>query len=248
MNLPEIFLSLVKINELEVQNPVAKMVCWLFANHHHFQKREKYKPFENVAQYLFHHPLHYISNSKNQNSMKQIYLLRWAVLPLLLLFTACDQNGAGPVPKEADGWAPVYSTNTEALTISSADPKTIEKGGKIYTKGTLLYQVETGKGIHVINIADPANPQKVKFININGAQEMAIKGQTLYANNLNDLVVVDITDYASVKEVGRLKNVFHLVNQYRPPGEGYFECIDASKGTVVGWEQKKLQSPRCKTN
>ena len=177
--------------------------------------------------------------------------LRLLIASLLFTFLLSCKPYDEPVmrpPASIEGYAPIYGNNNNAKTIKSVAPRNIEKGGKIYVKSDTLYQVETGKGIHVINIADPANPHKVKFININGAQEMAIKGQTLYANNLNDLVVVDITDYASVKEVGRLKNVFHLVNQYKPPGEGYFECIDASKGTVVGWEQKKLQSPRCKTN
>jgi hypothetical protein len=53
MNLPEIFLSLVKITELEVQNHMAKIGYQLSLRPScHLQKREKYKAFENVAQYL----------------------------------------------------------------------------------------------------------------------------------------------------------------------------------------------------
>ena len=177
--------------------------------------------------------------------MKQIYLLRWAVLPLLLLFTACDQNGAGPVPKEADGWAPVYSTNTEALTISSADPKTIEKGGKIYLKNDTLYQVEVGKGIHVLDISQPSNPRKLQFITVLGAQEMAIKDNYLYTNNMNDLVVVDIRKLSDVKLADRIANVFHMIDKNYPPGNGYYECVDPNKGEVIGWEQKVLNYPKC---
>lgn len=170
-------------------------------------------------------------------------------IPILFLIASCRTNeNAGPTPASVDGWAPVYSTSADAYTVSSTDPKTIEDGGKIYVKGKELYQVEAGKGIHVVDISNPVSPQKLRFIAIRGAQEMAIKGNYLYANNLNDLVVVDISNITSVKEVGRMKGIFHMVDQSYPPEDGYFECIDASKGTVVGWEQKTLKHPKCRRN
>ncbi|WP_276132902.1 hypothetical protein [Polluticoccus soli] len=177
-----------------------------------------------------------------------IKLYSWRIaLPVLLLFAACDKSNNGPIPAKADGWAPIYSSDKEASTISVTTARAIEDGGKIYTRGTMLYQVESGKGVHVIDISQPSNPQKVGFINIVGAQEMAIMNSYMYANNLNDLVVIDISNNtSSVKEIGRMKGVFNLVNQQYPPESGWFECVDATKGTVIGWQRQEVEHPKCK--
>lgn len=182
--------------------------------------------------------------------MRKFYSRQWwmALPVLLLLATSCNRENAGPTPAKTDGWVPVYSSDQEATAIASTTPKAIEKGGKIYTKGSLLFQVEAGKGVHVIDISQPASPQKLGFITVRGAQEMAVMNNYMYVNNLNDLVVVDIGTVSSVKEVGRMKSVFHMVDQQYPPEAGWFECIDATKGTVVGWEQKTIEHPKCQRN
>jgi hypothetical protein len=184
--------------------------------------------------------------------MKQIYSRYWRVgIPILLFMASCqnnNNNNVGPTPKNVDGWTPVYSSDAEAHKISATGPVATTNGGKIYVRGNELYQVEAGKGIHVIDISQPTNPQKKKFISIVGAQEMAIKGGYLYANNLNDLVVIDIGNPEAVTEVGRMKSMFHMIDQAYPPEDGWFECIDASRGTVVGWEQKNLAKPKCRRN
>lgn len=187
--------------------------------------------------------------------MKRIKRIGWLALPTLILLTSCDPFGTnnrrvnpGPPPAEVEGWAPVYAEDNTVNDIKSTDARDIDKGGKIYVKGKTLYQVEVGKGIHVIDITDPNNPQKVKFIQVTGAQEMAIKENNLYTNNVNDLVVLNITDINNVQVANRVNGVFHLVDATLPPMSGYFECVDASKGTVIGWEPKTLYSPTCRKN
>lgn len=167
----------------------------------------------------------------------------------LISFSSCwrtvDVEPMRKFPAKADGWAPIYSKDTSANKIRSVDPVPIEKGGKIYVKGNTLYQVENGKGIHVIDISQPEHPKKLSFITVLGAQEMAVKGNLLYANNLNDMVVLDITDISNIKQADRLSNVFHLVDPHNPPASGYFECPDDEKGKVIGWEAKTIDSPKC---
>jgi hypothetical protein len=148
-------------------------------------------------------------------------------------------------PAQIEGYAPIYGSNNTATTIKSAAPRDIEKGGKIYIKNDTLYQIETGKGIHVISIASPDFPQKLRFIEVMGCHEMAIIDNYLYTNNMNDLVVVDIQNINNVVEIDRIQNTFHIVDQNRPPGTGWFECIDPSKGDVIGWEMKTLHYPQC---
>lgn len=179
----------------------------------------------------------------------------WLAFSLLVIAaSSCDPFGtrqrepqpSNEPPAEVDGWAPVYNNDPGASAIKAVDPKLIENGGKIYIKGDTLYQLEAGKGIHVILVKQPAKPQKLKFINVLGAQEMAIKDNILYTNNLNDLVVLDISNINDVKVADRITSVFHMVDGNQPPGSGYYECVDASKGQVVGWETKTLKYPKCR--
>lgn len=186
---------------------------------------------------------------------RKMHLITWLFAPMVLLAASCDPFGGTnngnvnePSPAETEGYAPVYATTEIAGTIASVDARPIEKGGKIYAKGSMLYQVETGKGIHVINITDGNNPQKVKFIQVTGAQEISIMNNNLYTNNINDLVVLDIADINNVQVLNRVSGVFHLVDPALPPAAGWFECVDASKGMVVGWELKTLHNPVCRKN
>jgi hypothetical protein len=116
----------------------------------------------------------------------------------------------------------------------------------IYVMGTTLYQVESGKGIHVLSFNNPSNPQKLAFIEVPGAQEISIKGSYLYTNNYNDLVVLDIAELTDVKVIKRMKDLFTFTTMDTPPLPGYFECVDPSKGRVVDWEQTTIYSPKCK--
>lgn len=186
---------------------------------------------------------------------KKNYTRAW-LLPMLCLsftFASCDPFGSTqpvdePRPAEAEGWAPVYASEKVATTIEGMEAQPIEKGGKIYIKGHKLYQVEVGKGIHVIDIQDGNNPQKIKFIQVTGAQEVAIMNNNLYTNNINDLIVLNIADINNVQVINRMPDMFHLVDPTLPPAAGYFECIDPSKGVVVGWEPKTIQNPVCRKN
>jgi hypothetical protein len=167
----------------------------------------------------------------------------WLLAPaLLLVFSSCGENSG--YPASVDGWAPIYATDS-IREIESLPARSIEDGGKIYIKDQYFYQVENGQGIHVIDVSDPANPQKVKFIRCYGAQELSILDNYLYTNNVNDLVVIDIADINNAKLVGRKEGLLRMID-LTPPGEGYFECPDNSKGTIIGWEQKLLQNPRCR--
>ena len=173
--------------------------------------------------------------------MKQILYLLSAGL---LLCTACNKNEAPP--EEVTGYAPIYQTDPQVESIRSIPPQPIINGGKIYIKDHLLFQAESGKGIHILNIEDPNHPVKLAFLQIAGAQELSVKGNLLYSNNYNDLVVIDISNVQDARLVKRLGEVFHITGSSVPPERGYFECVDPDKGTVVGWEKKTLHSPKCK--
>lgn len=173
--------------------------------------------------------------------MKAIYCL---VAATGLSLAACTRGEE--TPEKVIGYAPIYQSDPQVQSIKSIGPQPLASGGKIYVTGQDLFQVETGKGIHVFDIQHPEQPVKKAFLQIPGAQELSVKGNLLYSNNYNDLVVIDITDVQHIRLISRIAGVFHLSGGSYPPDQGYFECIDPEKGPVAGWEKKMLYSPKCR--
>jgi len=87
-------------------------------------------------------------------------------------------------------------------------------------------------------------------LKIPAASELAIKSNYLYTNNMDDLVVFDLSNITSPHLVNRINGAFPQISQKYPPFNGvYFECPDPSKGIVVGWEEKLLnETPKCRRN
>jgi LVIVD repeat len=174
--------------------------------------------------------------------------MKTSILPLaLVLLAAC--KGKPAERGLIDGYMPVYSSRTAALSISNSAPQPFVNGGKIATLGNILYQVEQDKGIHIINISNPSLPVKTGFINVALCRELTLKGNYLYTNNMNDLVVLDISNPANVAVSSRIANAFpDLGVQFPPEAEpgDYFECADAAKGVVVRWELTKINNPQCR--
>jgi hypothetical protein len=154
-------------------------------------------------------------------------------------------------PIKAEAYVPVYSTTTVS-TIKSVAPQPIVHSGKIYVWNNLLFQIEQYKGIHVINYSDRSNPVKLGFIEVRGCNELAVKGTHLITNNIKDLVTIDISDPASVKEVGRMKNAFPMfyvqqLDYPMPPDRGWYVCPDYSQGEVTGWKlEKNVKNAYCR--
>ena len=70
---------------------------------------------------------------------------------------------------------PVYKSLEEIRTpISVSEARTMENIGKIYYYNNYLLINEIRQCIHIIDTADPRNPQKVAFINIQGNIFLAV--------------------------------------------------------------------------
>ena len=79
---------------------------------------------------------------------------------IYLLSSCTPNNPEMALPAEADGYVPVYASAASSKVISAESPRATVNAGKIYTTGNLLFQVEADSGIHVINYANPANPNQ----------------------------------------------------------------------------------------
>jgi len=80
----------------------------------------------------------------------------------------------------------------------------IQETGKIYVKDNFLYVNEKGKGIHIIDNTDPANPKKQSYMAIPGNLDVAMKGDYLYADSYMDLVAINM----KTKKTTRVPDVF----------------------------------------
>lgn len=171
-------------------------------------------------------------------------LIKSSVLFVFVAFAmaSCTDKTIERVTYEAN--VPVYMSFEDfRSSFQKSDAEDISKPGKIYFKDGYLFVNELGKGIHVIDNTNPANPQKVGFYEIMGNVDMAIRGNILFADSYIDLVAIDITDVNNPVEVNRLENVFPEIV---PEGDIWYPyaMVDKSKGVIVGWEVKTITEER----
>jgi hypothetical protein len=192
--------------------------------------------------------------------------LRSAVNPvmkatLLLLLTVATvvsscwdlRRKPAPPPKMVWGYKPVFSVDSSLILIKSEGPRDVLNPAKIYVRGNLVFQNDVGIGIHVIDNTDPRNPVRIGFIRIHGNSEMAIKGNYLYANSQQDLVVVDISDWQNLVEVKRIERVFANGNaaigflSIPVPERGvHYECRPKPWPHVhTGWVRDSIYDYNC---
>lgn len=127
---------------------------------------------------------------------------------------------------------PVYEQKSVVYAnIRSNAPQQVEHPGKIFLYGNYIFLSEVDKGVHVIDNSNPANPVRKAFINIPGNLDIAVKGNTLYADLYMDMVVVDISDPLAARFVRYIPDVFP--NRFT----GYNFIADSSR-IIVDWIHK----------
>lgn len=170
------------------------------------------------------------------------------LLPILCaVLTACNISPAPPLVGSFDGTAyvPVYINAEDATKVTAGPPQDIEDPGKIHLREPYIFINDKGRGIHIIDNTDDTAPRKVAFINIPGNLDMAVKGQFLYADNLTDLLTFDISNPENIRMIKRIPDAFP-VRDFPPQVNVHFECVDKTKGIVIGWEKVKMvQKPKC---
>lgn len=160
--------------------------------------------------------------------------LRPGIISLLLLaITAIRCSEKCSTTTTSHYWEPVYMSFEDLrASVASQEPHELSSPGKIYFKDNYIYINEVGKGIHVIDNSDPANPRPQRFINIPGNYDMAIRNNILYADSYIDLVAIDISVVGAEKEVARQINMFQnysLMHFYADPARGVISDLKEVK-------------------
>ena len=168
---------------------------------------------------------------------------------IVLSVIACEPTSIDtPNPVgEVDGVRPIYAEIETWDKITTLPAQNIQNLGKIYYKDQFIYVNERNRGIHIINNMNPKNPFPVHFVQVLGSEDIAIKGNFLYVDNVTDLVVLDISNMEDIKEVNRVKNLYpdSRKNPFPEGYTGFFECVDEAQGIVIGWEETILNNPAC---
>jgi hypothetical protein len=165
-----------------------------------------------------------------------LYALLFLVtlLALSVMLEGCTDNCE--VTNEYVYFEPVYSTVEEIRSqVVLESPQTIEAVGKIYFKDGIMYVNDPGKGIHIINNENPSNPVPLSFLSIPGNFDLAIKGNTLYADSYVDLVAFDLSELSNIREINRLEGVF---KNYQVMGFS----IDENCCVITGFQENKQVS------
>ena len=140
---------------------------------------------------------------------------------------------------------PVYTTVAELrASIDLTAPQEIKAVGQIYIKDHYLFVNDPGKGIHVIDNRNPSDPLPIKFLKIPDNFDLAVKGNTLYADSYVDLIAFDISNINSIEETGRLEGVF---KNYRSFGI----ATDVNCCVITEWREVRnvhLSESDCEVN
>lgn len=135
---------------------------------------------------------------------------------------------------------PIYlSYETLRSSFEVRTEAVLEKPGKIYFYGSHMFINEYQKGIHVVDLSDPTQPELKAFIEVPGNVDMAIRNNLLYADSFVDLLVIDITDPEQPVLSNRIEDLFEYII---PPYDYDFPLdeIDQDNGVITGYELKKI--------
>jgi hypothetical protein len=135
---------------------------------------------------------------------------------------------------------PVYLSREEFRSTTKVETtRPLKNPGKICLYGNYLFINEVNEGIHVIDNSNPTAPRNVAFIDITGNIDIAAKDGILYADNLVDLLLFDISNPALPKLKSRVEGVFEGV---LPATNNEYPCsrIDTTGKVIVGWTQETV--------
>ena len=134
------------------------------------------------------------------------------LIPTLLLFiiiglSSCLRDDCVS-QREYVIYNPVYlhvdQFRTSEINVTAS--RTLENPGKLYFYQNYLLINEQAHGIHVYDVQDRTNPVEVAFYNIAGNFDMAIKDDVLFADNVVDLLAIDITNITNPTIISRYEN------------------------------------------
>jgi len=161
--------------------------------------------------------------------MKTIIYLIYLFIGLFLM-TSCLKDECTQT-RTYRFYEPVYITQQEFEAPAKFEGiRPMENTGTIFAYGAYIFVNEFQKGVHIIDNHNPASPQSIGFIDIPGNTHFTIKHDILYANKLEDLLAIDISNIHQPRQVSRLDDMF-LLNRSQSSDKGILAYYQATEET-----------------
>ncbi|MDI9366036.1 MAG: hypothetical protein QM541_13850 [Flavobacterium sp.] len=158
-----------------------------------------------------------------QNTFTRLFLIAASIG----LFISCFKDSG---TKTFKIYTPIYQTTQQVrASVKNDAPKPINSVGKMVLLGNYIYLNEPQKGIHIIDNSNPEKPINKAFINIPGNENLAIKGNFLYADCFTDLMAIDISNANNITPKSFINNLFpdrRYINGY---------IVDSGK-IIIDWQ------------
>jgi hypothetical protein len=188
-------------------------------------------------------------NLKTNTVMKKILWL-CSFLVLVISFTSCLRDDCTST-REYIIYNPVYMhvNQFRADEVQVTPTRVLESPGKLYFYKNYLLVNEMAFGIHVYDVSDSSNPTEVAFYDIPGNFDMAIKDDILFADNVIDLIAIDISDVSQPRIVDRVENYKEV---WEPENQTFYaynvrsnqteivDCSDPDNGRLDFWRGEVL--------
>jgi hypothetical protein len=180
-----------------------------------------------------------VSSVKSTDMRKNIYYGSASLLTVTLILFLLPGCFKDHITRTYVVSRPVYASKVTVLASINGDAsQPIVQTGKIYIKDKFIFLNDIDKGIHIFDNSDPSHPVQTAFLNIPGNEDIAVKGNILYADMYGDLLAIDITDLHHVQVMNTVRSVFR--NQAYFNGRltilnGNF--VDSSQ-VITGWITK----------
>ncbi|MDQ6813225.1 MAG: hypothetical protein M3040_05790 [Bacteroidota bacterium] len=143
--------------------------------------------------------------------MKKITTWSSVALSLIVTVFVFQRCVKDTVARTYTMYTPVYKTRDEVrANIKNDAPHSVENPGKMFILGNYVYLNEIDKGIHIIDNSNPSRPVNKYFVAIPGNIDLAVTGNTLYADLYTDLVTLDIANPSAIRVKKITDGVFPL--------------------------------------
>lgn len=144
---------------------------------------------------------------------------------------------------------PVWMTASQfRVDIETQSERSLEEPGKMYYYNDFLFINELGEGIHIYDNTDKSNPTYVVFYKIPGNFDLVIKNDKLIADNVIDLITIDISDMNNPIIINREEDYKQQFTNWEPTENHQYyafsrasdvteilDCSDQNFGNNIVW-------------
>ena len=181
----------------------------------------------------------YLQTAKMLHLTKPYFMKKYfyflTVTMLLSVCQSCWFFGPGDDPVvPVEQYDPVIVTRAELENVNLQAPKPTTKNAKIYIKDQYIFVNDSKKGFHIIDNSNPAQPQKIKYLQAIGSTDVAIRNNVLYVNQARDLVALQINP--ATNQLTVLKRITNVFPPLMAPN-GQTADVSANQ-IVIDWKKK----------